>query len=117
MPAAAAADRAEYAARSDKAGSRDLVGAVSSGGVKLDDVSTDKLPAEMKKMSEEERKRYISDRQQERERIQKQIRELSDQRSRYIAKELAKKGDAPSGFDGIVLESLRVQAKTKGIAY
>lgn len=119
--APAAAARASYAAVSGKAGAGDLLDAVRDKRVNLDKVAEEELPAEMQKMSGEERKKYLAARQAKRDEITKKIRQLSAKRGDFIKKkmaEMAKASPAPAeSFDGKVVETLRRQAARKGIHY
>jgi hypothetical protein len=73
------------------------------------------LPEEMKKMTKEERVKYIDEKAKQREAIQQQISQLSEERRKYVAlkeKELAAQtGD--NTLDAAILNSIREQAKAK----
>ncbi len=113
----AAAERAGFRARSKSSEDWDLLDAVSGGKVKLDDVKTEDLPENMKKMTSEERKKYLSDVAAKREEVKKKIAELSAKRDAFLKekmKELSKKGDS---FDSVVMQAIYDLAKKKGIEY
>jgi Mg-chelatase subunit ChlD len=122
LPAPAAADRAAFAGKSEKAAAYDLLDAVKSGKVKLDDVKKDELPEAMQKMTVKERKEYLDKLDKRRAELNKKAVELDKKRAAYIKDELAKKAkkdgkDAKDSFDNQVLESLRKQAKKFDIDY
>jgi hypothetical protein len=80
-------------------------------------VKDDELPEEMKKMSKEEREKYIEQKAKEREELQKKIEELSAKRNEYIKNELSKRSEKGDGFDEKVIEAVRKHASEKGIKY
>ncbi|MEQ1850465.1 MAG: VWA domain-containing protein [Chthoniobacteraceae bacterium] len=119
-PAAAAA-RLSFNSKSGKTvqGTGELLDAIAEKKVTLDEVKKDELPEELRKLSSDELKAHVEKKQTERAELQKRITELSKARDAYIDAERKKlatagKGD---GFDEKVSESLRAQAKKKGIRY
>jgi Mg-chelatase subunit ChlD len=118
LPAPAAADRAGFAGKEGKAASYDLLDAVKNKRVKLEDLKEDQLPAELKKLTLEERKTHLEKLDKQRTALQKEAVELDKKRSEFIQKKLAedKKGGKDS-FDNQVLEVLRKQAKKTGVDY
>jgi hypothetical protein len=118
----AAADRAAYKAKKAPSARRgrstkDLVTLSQNGKLDLDKVKEEELPEEMKKMTKEERKKYIEKKVKEREETRKKIEELSKKRDKYIKKELAKKSRDAGGFDEKVIEAVKKHAHKKGITY
>ena len=120
-PAPAAAARLSFNAKSGKTvqGEGELLDAIAEKKVTLDKVKKDELPEELRKLSPEELKTHVEKMQKERAELQKRITELSKERDAYINTERKKlvtagKGD---GFDEKVSQSLRSQAKKKGIRY
>jgi hypothetical protein len=89
----------------------DLVDALKDGTLKLEDVKNEDLPAEMQKMSLEERRNYIAEKQKEREDIQKQIKALNDQREQFVAEEMKKRGPSKEKtLDEVMIDTIREQA-------
>ncbi len=117
LPAPAAADRAAFGAKSGKAAAYDLLDAVKSGKVKLEEVKKEELPDVMQKMTLKEQKEYLDKLDKRRTELNKKALELDKKRSEYIKQELAKKKDGKDSFDSQVLESLRKQAKKYDIDY
>ncbi|MHC4713936.1 MAG: vWA domain-containing protein [Planctomycetota bacterium] len=115
--APAAADRASFAMKTGKAGTNDLVAAVNEGAVKLADLDGELLPEEMRKMTSVEQAEHIAKRQAERDKLTKQISEVSAQRAQYIKEQIEKAGGAKDGFDAKVVEAIRQQGQRKNIAY
>jgi len=121
-PAAAAADRAEFVAGEAGArtfaGGKELVTDVSEGKVKLEQVDEKALPDELKKMTPEERAKYVQAQVDKRKQIQENIKKLSAKRREYVEAEMKKTGaDKKDSFDKAILESVKTQAEKKGIAY
>ena len=92
----------------------DMIDGVKKGTVDLDKVKTEELPAEMQKMTKEERKTYVDGKTADRERIQKRIAELTSAREKFVAGELAKHGKADDTLDVVVTKSLNAQAVKAG---
>ncbi|HYF50588.1 MAG TPA: vWA domain-containing protein [Planctomycetota bacterium] len=137
--AAIAADKSEFRAKSLRAadaaaadpaaeslgamgmnaavGKADIVSAYAREGEKaLEKVAKDELPEEMKQLGDADRKAFIEKKAAERAEIQKQIDELSKQRTQHIQDELKKAGKE-KGFDNVVLKMLQQQGAKKGIEY
>lgn len=112
----AAAERTVNKALNSKAYIGDLLQDIENGSTKLESVKTEDLPSELQKLSLEERKQEIEKRLAQRREIRKQIMELSQQRTAYIASERKKRtGGAQNGFDVAVSAALREQLAKKGI--
>lgn len=63
----------------------DLVDAVKTGQVALKDMKPEDLPPEMRGLDQKGREEYLAAKQKDRETIQTQIKQLSDEREKYIA--------------------------------
>ncbi len=115
LGAAVAANRAAAkASRLYNNAAFDLVDAVEQKQVKLDQLSEEQLPPELKKLSPKERKAYIQKMAKRRKELREQIRQLDQKRRQYIAqkrKELAKQGK--DTFQEAVLQAIRQQAARK----
>lgn len=118
---AAAASRLSYNAKSGKTvqGEGELLDALAEQKITLDKVKSADLPKELQTLSPDELKAEVKKKQKERAGLQKRIAELSKERDAYIdaeRKKLTKAGKG-DGFDEKVSQSLRAQAKRKGIRY
>jgi len=120
-PAAAAADRLSYNARTNKAvqGAGELLDALSNNEVKLAAIDQKKLPSEFQDLSREEMEKRVAKAQVDRSGLQKEISELSKKRDAYLQTENKRlaaegKGDA---FDSKVAETIHEQAAKKWITY
>jgi hypothetical protein len=116
-PAGAAADRASFAATSGRYGSDDLIQALDDDEVKLEEIPAKHLPEKMRKMSGEERKKYLADKKKKRADVTRRIKELAGKRAEYIRSEIEKTKGAKDGFDAQVVEALKKQAEKKKISY
>lgn len=112
-PAPTAADRATYNLRSGGRaiqGRGDLLADMKEGTVKIEAVKEADLPAEMKKLTPEQRKSYIQEQQVKRDKINTQLTELSRQRDDYIAAERSKAPANADSFDARVSQIVAEQA-------
>lgn len=101
------------------AGRADLVDAVSRGLASLSDLDEAVLPAAMRALAPAEREHYVAEKKATRARIQSRIDELTAERDAWIAEETKRQAAAGEGdgFDARVLDTLRDQARSAGIAY
>jgi Mg-chelatase subunit ChlD len=117
-PASAAADRAVNKVLNADAYIGDMLQNIENGTLKLDSVNDEDLPADLRRLSANERKTVISNRLAERAKLRADIMSLSKQRDEFIAaerKKLAAAGSKDAGFDAAVSRALKVQAEKKGI--
>jgi hypothetical protein len=92
----------------------DLVDASKEGNVKIEEIKSEELPAEMQKMTIEERKAYIKEQEIKRAEIQEKIKKLNAERERYVTEETKKQ--AASGentLDAVMIKALRQQLQKK----
>jgi Mg-chelatase subunit ChlD len=114
---AAAADRAAFAGKGGGSGAAfDLLDAIKGGSVKLDDLKDDELPEQLRKLSKDERVKFLKDLEEQRDKLRKRILELDKQRSAFIQSKLAETR-GKDGFDAQVLKILQKQAKDGGVQY
>lgn len=119
---AAVASRLSYLSKKGgklNSGRADLVDAVDSGEVELEEVPVKALPEKMQEMSRDEQRAYLRQKTAERESLRQRIAKLVEQRDAYVAKEQEKlEAEGKSdGFDVEVMESIRRQAVDYGIVY
>ncbi len=90
----------------------DLVDADKEGKVKVEEIAEDELPAEMKKMSTDEKKDFIKKKSIERSEIQKKIQSLKKEREKYVkSKRIEMSKDKT--LDDAIIEALKKQAEKK----
>lgn len=120
-PAAAKASRAAFgttAAGERAAGKHDLLWDISSGSVKLEEVKDEELPEEIRKMSPEERDKYLKEQQAKREKAQARIKDLADKRQAHIQEQIRKSNlQGKQSLDFAIFECIQKQAAKKGIEY
>lgn len=118
---AALARRATYNAtasgESNFLGKGELVDAISSGRVALDDIDKDDMPASLQALAPEEQMKIITDQARRRDEIKKDIRKLSEARSNYIKQEITALGGARESLDEKIYSAVKKQAKLKGLIY
>lgn len=94
----------------------DLVDAKKEGTLKIEEIKTEDLPDEMKKMSVQERKAYIDKMEKDRTRLQTRINKLNNERSKYVAqKMLENKQD--NTLDAVMIKTIREQATKKNYKF
>ena len=94
----------------------DIVDAEKEGKVKVEELDEDQLPEEMKKMSKEEKKKYIETKRKERETIQEKINQLRKERDKYVAGK-RKETAGENTLDAAVIKAVREQAKQKNYQF
>jgi hypothetical protein len=96
----------------------ELVDATQKANVKLEEVKEEELPAEMRKMTIDERKTFVASKQKERETIQAKINDLVKQRDAFIAAETKKQAEANKDTLGDQVRSaVRAQAAKKEFSF
>src|SRR5712691_5379114 len=112
----AQAERALNKAVNSEAYVGDLLQNIENGSVKLDSVKDEDLPADLRKLSPEERKQVIEKRLAQRRNLRAEIVTLAKQRDEFIAAERRKQtGGKQSGFDAAVATALKEQLSREGI--
>ncbi len=99
-------------------GSWDLVDACREKQVDLSKLATDDLPEAMRKLTADERAKYVEEMARKRAEIQRQIADLSAKRAEFIATEMRKQGIAEDlSMGGAVRRAVRKQAERKGFTF
>jgi hypothetical protein len=94
----------------------DLCDGCRLGKIKIEELTEEQLPEFMRKMSVPERKAYVEKMTQQRQEIQQQIQQLSQQRDSYITEQrqkLAAAAPADATLDAAIVEAARTQAEQK----
>jgi hypothetical protein len=96
----------------------DLVDKMKEKGFDITKIPEDQLCEELKKIKPEERLAYLKKKAGEREKLQKEINDLSAKRQKKIEEERAKlpRSDAEKALDEAVKSLIREQAKAKGFS-
>jgi len=98
-------------------GEGELVDEVSSGRVDLSSIDKDQLPEPLQAMAPEEQAVIISETAERRDELQRQINELTEQRSTYLEKKLEEAGGARDSLDDKIYSAVREQAGRLGLTY
>ncbi len=120
-PATAAASRLSYLAKTGgraNSGRADLIDAVKEGLADVATLDDAELPEPMRALAPAERQAYVQRRLEKRETVQQRITELTRERDGWLTDTReARQAGGVNGFDTEVLETIRAQAASKGIAY
>jgi len=118
---ASRARRAEFnvsvGGRTNFLGDNELVAAVGDGIVDLNELDEDRLPETLKAMAPAEQKAYVTELSEKREELQRQIRDLSADRSGYIAKKVDAAGGMENSLDQKLYDAVKEQAGEVGLEY
>ena len=115
------ARRATYnATASGKAnflGDGELVEAVTSGEISLDEIEAEQMPKSMQAMAPEEQLAVIEKQAKKRDKIKQEIAKLSESRSQFIKQKIVEMGGAEDSLDAKIYSAVKEQAKSIGLAY
>jgi len=103
--------------RANLLGENELVDAVASGKLDLDDLEKDALPEALVVMAPEEQKVYVAELADERADLQRQIQELSHDRDGYLAKKVEEAGGMKGSLDQKIYDTIKEQAGEAGLEY
>ena len=96
----------------------DLVDACNKAAVKLEDMKEEQLPEEMRKMTPDERKKYVEAKTAERGAIQQKINDLNKARQQYVAEEMKKQADTGKNtLDAALITTVREQCAKKSFEF
>ena len=99
-------------------GTWDLVDALKNNPKALEEAKPEELPAEMQKLTPDERKEYVAAKQKERAEIQQQILKLNAERGKFVSEELKKRGDSKDdSLDKVMGKAVREQAEKKSFEF
>lgn len=119
--AASRAKRAEFNAsasgKKNLLGENELVEAVSSGRVKLDEIEQSHLPPAMQALGKDEQAQLIAANASKRAEISAQIDALASQRRAFVETEIGKRDGLAKSLDYQLYDTVKAQAKEKGLRY
>lgn len=95
----------------------DLVDAVRTNQMDLDDVKVEDLPPNMQEMNAEQRNAYVTAKASERVEIQARIQKLNEQRNQFVAEERKKGGPLADTLGSAVKQAVREQAAKKNYTF
>jgi hypothetical protein len=108
---------ASVSGRVNLIGDNELVDAIASGSVDLDELEEDALPEALKPMARAEQKAYVVGLAEERADLQRQIQDLSQDRDGYLAKKVEEAGGMESSLDKKLYDAVKDQAGKAGLDY
>ena len=103
--------------RTNLLGDNELVAAVASGSIDLNELDKDALPAALKPMARAEQDAFVAELAEERADLQQQIRELSQDRGVYLAKKVDEAGGLKDSLDQKIYNAVKEQAGEAGFRY
>jgi len=115
-PAAAAERAVTKSSTLYRNGSWDLVDGVREKQVQLKDVKDEDLPEEMRKLDAKGRETYVAEKQKEREEIQARIKQLGEEREKFLAEKRKEQG-GESTLDTAIVRVVRTQAQSNGMTF
>jgi hypothetical protein len=98
-------------------GESELVDAISSGRVEIDEIEEENLPASLQAMAPAEQMEVITRQAKRRNELQQEIRELSESRSNFIKEKIAAEGGADDSLDEKIYSAVKDQAASAGLTY
>ena len=98
-------------------GESELVDAISSGRVELDEIEQENMPASLQAMAPAEQMEVIGKQAKRRDELQQQINQLSESRSSYIKEKVDAAGGAEDSLDEKIYRSIKQQAADIGLTY
>ena len=103
--------------RTNLLGDNELIAAVASGSVDLNELEEDELPAALQPMARAEQEAFVAELAEERADLQLQIQELSQDRDGYLAKKVDEAGGLKDSLDQKLYNAVREQAGEAGLKY
>ncbi|HUV23099.1 MAG TPA: VWA domain-containing protein [Gammaproteobacteria bacterium] len=98
-------------------GSSELVDAITSGRIELDEIGQENLPASLQAMAPAEQMAVIGERARRRDELQQQIHQLSASRSSFIKQKVEAEGGADDSLDEKIYRAVKDQAASVGLTY
>ena len=94
----------------------DAVSAIESGSLRAEEVKSDQLPEEVRKLDKAGQQKYLEQKLAERRKIKEEINALQAQRKAYLAAEEKKQAGANT-LDRAMIDSIRKQATQRGYQF
>ncbi len=97
----------------------DLVDAVRDQRVKLEDLKPEQLPEPVRKLSVEDRRKYVEGLGAKRAKVQDELKKLAAEREQYVQAERAKlaKEKGEKSLDEAIVDTIKAQAQKKGYVF
>lgn len=98
-------------------GDNELVDAITSGRVELDEIEEENLPATLHLMEPAEQMQVIEDKAKRRDEIKREIQSLAESRDQYIKEQVDADGGADNSLDEKIYRAVKDQAASIGLSY
>ncbi|MCP4388747.1 MAG: VWA domain-containing protein [Gammaproteobacteria bacterium] len=98
-------------------GDDELVDAITSGRIELQEIDKKNLPASMQAMAPAEQMEVITEQAQRRDQLKQEINKLSESRSNFIKEKVAEEGGAEDSLDEKIYRAVKDQAASIGLTY
>jgi len=98
-------------------GESELVDAITSGRVELDEIEEENLPSSLQALAPAEQKAVISEQAKRRAELQQEIKKLSASRSEFIKQKVEAEGGADDSLDEKIYRAVKKQAAEIGLTY
>jgi len=98
-------------------GDKELVAEVVAGEIKLENIETDALPAEMQTMKPSVRQSYIKEKAVIRQQLSAEIKSLAEKRDSYLKQQVEASGLEENSLDAKIFDTIRKQSAEKGLIY
>ena len=108
---------ASVGGRDNLIGDNELVDAVASGAVELDELEQNALPEALKPMAPAEQRAYVAQLADDRADLKREIQQLSADRDGYLAKKVDEAGGMKDSLDMQLYEAVKEQAGKAGLEY
>ncbi len=112
-----AAFNASSAGRANAFGDHDLLSALETGKVQLDEIAAEALPEPLRSLEPSARPAFIEGRQKERRQITEELATLAKQRDAYLAEQASTLEDREETLDYKLGATIMRQAAEKGMTY
>jgi len=103
--------------RTNLLGENELVDAVTSGEIDLNDIEEDALPEAVAVMAPAEQAEYVAGLASERAQLKRQIQELSQDRDSFLEKKVEEAGGMMGSLDQKLYDTVKDQAGKAGLEY
>ncbi|MCP4876379.1 MAG: VWA domain-containing protein [Gammaproteobacteria bacterium] len=98
-------------------GDDELVDAITSGRIELQEIDKKNLPASLQAMAPAEQMEVITEQAQRRDQLKQEINKLSESRSNFIKEKVAEEGGAEDSLDEKIYRAVKDQAASIGLTY
>jgi Mg-chelatase subunit ChlD len=98
-------------------GDSELVDAITSGRIELDEIDDENLPTSIQALAPAEQMEVINEQAKRRDELKQEIRKLSDSRNRFIEEKVEAEGGADDSLDEKIYRAVKDQAASVGLTY